>query len=324
MKAKSLAFVAGLAAAGALVWLCARPGRLMHGAAKPESASGRPQARRGPAMSPPASAKEEIPAAKAFPEATRPVLGLNHESAEARWAAIRALGTALSRAEIEALYGYLRGHEKDPNGPMRGVLKNDVILALKNQQPPPKELGGVLLGMFYDKEQDPVIRNYALQHLATWYDQCGQKAQVLEALWAGTTDADTSIVGTALIGLSRLSQGETGLEPASSQPAADIDRARLAAAASAVAEDSNGSDTARATALQVCAGLGIKSVLPTAVDLAQGAGSVPLRMSALAAVGALGGADQVPLLNSLAGADDARIQTAARAALRRLEARRNG
>jgi hypothetical protein len=47
-------------------------------------------------------------------------------------------------------------------------------------------------------------------------------------------------------------------------------------------------------------------------------------MSALAAVGALGGPDQVPLLNSLAAADDPRIQTAARGALRRLEARPNG
>ena len=97
---------------------------------------------------------------------------------------------------------------------MRGVLKNDVILALKNQQPPPQELAGVLLEMFYDKEQDPVIRNYALQHLATWYDECAEKAPVLDALWAGTTDADASIVGTALIGLSRLAQKA----PTSSRP----------------------------------------------------------------------------------------------------------
>ena len=201
---------------------------------------------------------------------------------------------------------------------MRGVLKNDVILALKNQQPPPQELAGVLLEMLYDKEQDPVIRNYALQHLATWYDQCAEKAPVLDALWAGTTDADASIVGTALIGLSRLAQRSADFQPASAsgagfQPVSEIDAARLATAASAVATDPTANDVARTTALQVCAELGIKDMLPAAVRLAESAGSVPLRMSALAAVGALGGADQAAFLNRMLAADDPRIQTAARA-----------
>jgi HEAT repeat protein len=324
VKTRSLAIVAGTAADAALLWLCARPARVAHSPSKPGAPNGRPLGQQGSAGGSPANAREAGPGPEAVPEAVRPTIGLGHESAAARWAAIRALGTHLDRAEIEALCRYLRGHEIDADGPMRGVLKNDVILALKNQQPPPEQLAGVLLGMFRDKEQDPVIRNYALQHLATWYEQCGQKAQVLAALWAGTTDPDASIAGTALIGLGRLSQDQAGPGPASSQPVPAVDPARLATAASALAQDPNGSEAARVTALQVCAQLGMKEVLPAAVDLAQSAASVPLRMSALAAVGALGGPDQVPLLFGLLTADDPRIQTAARAALRRLEARLNG
>ena len=331
MKIKSLTIVTGLAAVGALLWLYERPARVTpHRPANgprqmlPASAGGGSSA----------AATAKVPTGKPVPEAVRPILGLSHETPAVRWAAVRALGQRLNHAEREALYDYLRGHEAETNGPMRGVLKNDVILALKNQQPPPQELAGVLLGMFYDKEQDPVIRNYALQHLATWYDQCAEKTPVLDALWAGTTDADASIVGTALIGLSRLAQrsadfqsasaGGTSFPPVSPVRVADIDGTRLATVASALASGPTGNDLARMTALQVCAELGIKDILPAAVSLAEGAASVPLRLSALAAVGALGGADQAPLLNRLLTSDDPRIQTAARAALRRLAARPNG
>jgi hypothetical protein len=217
---------------------------------------------------------------------------------------------------------------------MRGVIKNDVILALKSQEPAPGELPGVLLSMFYDQAQDPVIRNYALQHLGTWYERVAEKTQVLDALWAGTADIDASIQGTALIGLGRLAQGKAASQPrpagaAGSQPdspnlGAVPDTARLTMVASTLATDSAANDVARLTALQVCAELGIKDVLPAAASLAEGAASTPLRMSAVAAVGALGGPDQASLLNRLLTAPDTRIQTTARAALRRLETRRNG
>ena len=118
--------------------------------------------------------------------------------------------------------------------------------------------------------------------------------------------------------------GGAASEPVCPNAGSRVDAARLTALASALAADSTASDVARLTALQVCAELRIKAVLPAAVSLAEGAASVPLRMSAVAAVGALGGPDQAPLLNRLATADDPRIQTAARAALRGLGARRNG
>src|SRR5208282_854053 len=295
-------------AAGALLWLHVRQ-------PAPTRNPGRQAAGRAPAAQQAGVIASTQPAVAAPPavlpvsDAIRPILGLGQESPAVRWAAVRALGTHLNQAERTALYDYLRGHELDPPGAMRGVIKNDVILALKSQEPPPRELPGVLLSMFYDQAQDPVIRNYALQHLGTWYERVAEKTQVLDALWVGTTDIDPSIQGTALIGLSRLVQGSaasqpppagaTGSQPLSPNRGADVDTARLAAAASTLATDPAANDVARLTALQVCAELGIKGVLPAAVSLAEGAGGVPLRMSAVAAVGALGSSDQAPLLNRL-------------------------
>jgi hypothetical protein len=150
---------------------------------------------------------------------------------------------------------------------------------------------------------------------------------VLDALWAGTGDIDASIQGTALIGLGRLVQANTASQPPpadSPNGGAQLDTARLTLVASSLATDSAANDVARLTALQVCAELRIKDVLPAAVALAEGAATTPLRVSAVSAVGALGGPDHASLLNRLVTAQDPRIQTAARAALRRFEARRNG
>jgi HEAT repeat protein len=323
---RSLLLAVALVAAGALLWLHVRqpaptrnPGRQATGRAPAAQQAG-VIASTQPAVAVPSAV---LPVS----DAIRPILGLGQESPAVRWAAVRALGTRLNQAERTALYDYLRGHELDPPGPMRGVIKNDVILALKSQEPPPKELAGVLLSMFHDQAQDPVIRNYALQHLGTWYERVAEKTQVLDALWAGTGDIDASIQGTALIALGRLVQGNASSEPPPAGYAnggGQLDVTRLTLVASTLATDSVANDVARLTALQVCAELGIKEALPTAVSLAEGAASTPLRMSAVAAVGALGGPEQAPLLNRLVAADDPRIQTAARAALRRLEARRSG
>jgi hypothetical protein len=326
-KARCFSLLAiALLTAGALLWVYVhQPASIRNSIRGPTSAP--PTAQHTSIAAPTHPATATAPAGVLVSDGIRPILGLSQESPAVRWAAVRALGTRLNQAERTALYDYLRGHELDPPGPMRGVIKNDVILALKSQEPPSQELPGVLLSMFYDKAQDPVIRNYALQHLGTWYERVAEKAPVLDALWAGTADIDASIQGTALIGLSRLVQASASSQP----PPADSpnrgpqpDTARLTVVASTLATDSAANDVARLTALQVCAELGIKDVLPAAIGLADGAASTPLRMSAVAAVGALGGPDQASLLNRLLTAQDPRIQTAARAALRRLETRRNG
>ena len=293
----SLLLAIAVLAAGGLLWLCVRQSAPIRNSS-PRAASRSPAAQQASVVAATHPMTPPPPASLSVPDAIRPILGLSQESPAVRWAAVRALGTHLDQAERAALYDYLRGHELDPPGPMRGVIKNDVILALKSQEPAPRELPGVLLSMFYDQAQDPVIRNYALQHLGTWYEQTAEKTQVLDALWAGTTDADPSTVGTALIGLSRLAQrgaapqspsaGGAGSGPLSPNGSAEVDAARLTALASALAADSTASDVARLTALQVCAELGNKAVLPVAVSLAGGAASVPLRMSAVAAVRSTG------------------------------------
>jgi hypothetical protein len=76
-------------------------------------------------------------------------------------------------------------------------------------------------------------------------------------------------------------------------------------------------ELARITALQVCAQLGVKDVLPLALQFAESAKSIPLRVSAIAAVGQLGGAEVTAYLENLAAGNDARLAVPARAALQR-------
>ena len=72
------------------------------------------------------------------------------------------------------------------------------------------------------------------------------------------------------------------------------------------------------TALQICAKLGNKAVLPSARRLASSRESVPLRMSAIAAVGTLGNADDQVVLEEYAKSSDVRLRKSAQSALKRL------
>jgi HEAT repeat protein len=96
---------------------------------------------------------------------------------------------------------------------------------------------------------------------------------------------------------------------------------QLAAAALRLAGDVQASELVRITALQVSAGRGVADALPEALKLAEAAPTVPLQISAVAAVGALGTAEQRPLLETLAAGPEPRLRPAAQSALKRLELR---
>lgn len=48
------------------------------------------------------------------------------------------------------------------------TLANDIMQLLRNQQPAMPEITPALLGLWNDSQQDPTIRDYALQHLREW------------------------------------------------------------------------------------------------------------------------------------------------------------
>jgi hypothetical protein len=121
--------------------------------------------------------------------------------------AIGQLGTTLSTDDRQALYDYLRdkSEEKWLRPGQAFALKNDILNILREQEPPPPELTGVLLALRRDESQPLVMRDYALQHLAPWFPKAdqGQQEQIIAELRAAAQETAQSYAGTALIGLHR-------------------------------------------------------------------------------------------------------------------------
>lgn len=253
------------------------------------------------------------------PARVRPVVDV-HQEFWSRLATVHGLGKDLKVHELAPLYDFLRTPETG-DGKVRGgerVLKNDLLNVLRQQSQVPAGLGRLLVEMSRDPTQDPVMRGYALQHIQAWYSQLADKdfplpapeqerADLRQALWDALKDTDATVAGTALLSLHRLSEVHAEFAPE-----------QIVATALKFSQDEACGPLARSTALQICAERKLEQALPAVLELAQEAGSIPLQISAIAALGSLGGPDQVPFLEQLAAGENERLQGPARAALKQI------
>jgi hypothetical protein len=216
--------------------------------------------------------------------------------------AIKSLGgQKLSDADRKALYDYLRQPGAHDDQQVTQVLKNELMDALCTVQPPPPGLRELLTQIQQNAGEDEVLRDYAVQHLSAFYRQMSSAAgldatfqaaelqQTRQTLFDALGQTDTSMAGTALLGLSQLAQ--------SGWPG--VDAGQISAAALKLAENENAGELTRITAFQVCANLKTQDALPAILNAAQSGQTVPVQISAIAALGALGDASQIPWLNSL-------------------------
>jgi hypothetical protein len=254
-----------------------------------------------------------------IPDSVRPIYGLGGESIFQRLDAVKALARKLRPEEITALFAFASARPAPgaDRGPLDSdaALKNDVLNALRFQPHSPAGLTGLLIGIYRDREQDIVMRDYAVQHLVSLYEQLpgsriAEKKQIQQVLQAALAETDSSIAGTALLGMHNLSTGHP-----------EFDTPELTEAALNLARDDTARELVRITALQVCAGRGIKDALPAALALANAAPTIPVQISAIAALGTLGTAEHRALLEELAESPEARLRPAAQTALNRLQAR---
>ena len=79
-------------------------------------------------------------------------------------------------------------------------------------------------------------------------------------------------------------------------------------------------EPAKITAFQVCAQLGDAELLPDARKVVISGDSVPLKISAIAYIGLMGGASDVELLKKYLSGTEIRLRVPAKAALKRLAA----
>jgi len=225
--------------------------------------------------------------------------------------AVHQLGKNLSDQEIKALYVLLNRPDNEDNLQPSEVhaIKNDVSVAIMGQQKKPADYANNLMAMYYDKSHDNVWRDYCIQHLGKWYSKAdvAEKPLIAATLWKALEENDISIAGTALIALSNNTGGQ------------DIQKKTVANKALELCEDTRCGELAKITALQICAELNEKRVLPTARKIAESGASIPLRMSAIAAVGTLGDSSDRPMLEKYASSADVRLRKSAQSALGRLK-----
>ncbi len=301
-------------AGSATVWLCHPPGRQHEmGAATPQTS----RAQVPPPAIPRANARPDsvTAAPDTVPESVRPIVAAATPTPFAeRVKAVRALPADLTAQEIHAFYTYLlapasSGAENREN---ENWLRNEMMDKLAEAPTLPAGLAGVLVAIYQDPAQDIVMRDYAVQHMMPVYAQASaeEKAALQQALWSAVAETDSSIAGTALLALRDLAQDHR-----------EIESNKLGEAALKLAGDDRCGELSRITALQVCGRMGINQAAPIMLQLAQGDGSVPLQIAAIAALGDVGKEEARNYLRQLAGQPEPRLRPALETALKKLNRR---
>jgi hypothetical protein len=231
-----------------------------------------------------------------------------------RCKAAQALGAELAEDEVNTLYlllGRKVGEDELPEGQLNG-LKDVVAALLDNQKALPASYPDTLMTMYKDRSYDPVWRDYCIQHLGAVCSSIkdDQKLQeVKEVCWKATEETDGGIAGTALITLSK------------NMKTLGIEKPTLATRAFEILTDPKSGEASKITALQICAQLGEKRALPIARQLFGADASIPMKLSAIAAIGALGDASDLPALKPYQTGRDSRLRPAVNAAIKRIEGR---
>jgi hypothetical protein len=211
----------------------------------------------------------------------------------------------LTPAECRALAEFVSGPIADESLERMASIKNAVMNVLARQQNLPERWEDLLRRMIEDDGQHAVIRAYALQHLFTWYDgrtepghpdgsDDQELSNVRQFFWRMVDHPEGSVAATALVGLCHLAGDDLGVDPA-----------EVGAKASALLERSGVDPLVEISAFQVAALVGETGVLTRALEVAEAGPTVASRVSAVAAVGAVGDMDALWRLNRLL--DDWRV-----------------
>src|ERR1700690_1214798 len=240
---------------------------------------------------------------------------------EQRLAAIDNIRGKLSGADREALYAFLRQKSGLDNVQLEQVLKNKLMDVLCALNPPPPGLFDLLTQIYHDPAQNGVLRDYAVQHVAAFYQQLEMAAdvdpqdkstglaQARKVLWDALAETDGSIAGTALLALTRLSR----------ENPESFDPRQIAGVAEQMAGPATPGELTRITAIQVCAQLNVQAALPVIQAAVQNGQTMTVRISAMGALGSLGGAEQIPFLNSVLHGDEERLTLSAQHALDQIQ-----
>lgn len=250
------------------------------------------------------------------PYASRPapaLLTAEQQARRAELAEVVGRPAPLTREQVETAFAVLQ--EIAPTDAEQGghVAKNAVMNALNRQAGQATNALRLYAVIYRDPAQDVVIRDYALQHVYELYAQLEAgplRQEAVELLHAAAAQSDSSIAGTAILALARL---------AATDPT--VPQSAVSAAAFALAENRAANASARISALQVIGQFDAPQAVPLLVQTVKDESSIPLQLSAIGALGQVGGKNEVSLLRTIAEGENARLKPAAAGALRKIEQR---
>ena len=229
--------------------------------------------------------------------------------------AIKRLGKKLTVREVDSIYQFLNyGTAENILKPLEiNSLKNDLVIVLMKQSSPPGDLGFKLVEMYNNKKNSSIWRDYCVQFMGRWYKKASaeEQKQMKKAITSALDEHKNGIAGAALIAL-RSNIGQTKISPR---------EVRLASYKVLTAKDTP--DYVKQTALQICAMGNEAKVLPIAREILKTSKHVPLKMSAIATIGALGNGDDYDDLKKLSKSTDIRLRIAATSALKKLGVKKN-
>ncbi len=191
-------------------------------------------------------------------------------------------------------------------------LKNELVFALLRQREGLTELAELLVRMSHAPETDATWRDYCVQFLGKCYPRIHDpksREAMAEALWeALRMQRRGRAAGSAARQLMTLGCTFPEFPPE-----------KVSAASLEALLDPASSDETKTALLQVCGTLGERGALPSARAIAGRNYAPVLRASAIAAVGMLGDASDLPHLKRLAASGDARVSRPASAAIDRIQ-----
>lgn len=235
--------------------------------------------------------------------------------------------------EIRYLYQLLA--QPPPKGELPEnwyIIANDLMDQLCLRDPDPQRFSSKMLGLLHDPHQPLVLRDYAVQHLATWINPRSPRAArttgdpgpkivatVLQSLVEAVTDStleQSTIPGTTLMMLVNISR-----TPGSLVDCGAAITTLKPWLAKAIQDDSTLSTPTRVSAVQAAGVLAPREFRPALRRIAyQENGQSSLRLPAIAALGQSGDADDLAKLQQIAGTHP-ELAYAARDAQRTLTAR---
>lgn len=245
-------------------------------------------------------------------------------SFQEKLAAVHALPRVIPSDQSADLLLWVRVHAAAAvgkrNEPSHMALVNDILNVLQRQEAVRQELITALEELAASEANAAVLRDYALQHLASLVltSKAGLPGPKDSTAWASHWKAvqghDPMVAAGAMLRL--VAAARRGL--------LESDGLRdLETAARRMVESSDAPAAARTSALQVCAELGSTQIRETILKLAQSeAEPLPLRIAAIAAVGRLHREPEArAFLETLTGGSNARLRGPARAALKNITQR---